>query len=1468
MNPQDVKFLLYGQRIHDDDTANTLKLNNDDVIDVFRGMSGGGLPSKKNIHGDLNKILDILDNECDDSLELSDDENDELDEQTNESKNDKVEKSEDQERKTDTNIKSTETSENIMDESNFGNVTGSDSFHPPSPEENMEMISSHILEETEAPISRNTSNDDNETITETETWIANLRKDYEEGKLSQNNYFDKRIIHFLKLPTLAPVEKNILKNIVAQQDVQKNWEKENVQLPHVKTKKQKVLKFKERIMISRSKRVKQFPETPIIYRADKRGEEQIIEITNRDMEGDSEICKQTPKKRETLFNKFGIKTPSPIIKLAKVTEEEMKRISIAVHLYAEVKFGSTKTLQKVRLRENHFKEILKFAGPGSTYNLIKGRSAMQYKYLWRNSAKCKSSFRGHPETGFENYLKVHNPSSEFCHFEHCSTGTLNSMNPLEMDLVLMTPTRTSKKISHQGGPSYTSRKLFEKDKGSTKRKSLNGTSEARFKANPHGRTEETGLEICTTNNPHDIEVGANPSPTKEELTRERVKLLQNIKLVNEKLGKYNKKEEEKQQNRTFLVKCKMENCNKEFTSALGLIKHQKKNHSEEDVPKNLETCSFCGKEVVYIDKHLRTVHKDMLGEEICDVCKHKISTSDMKKHRGECIHCPLCGKTEKKKLRLLKHITICRTIQPMQYEQTQPLDLTSPMKKVLDKKCGKQNNQIVSTQNEDNDKSIKESEKNTSVLSKESVKNESLKNEKNHDKAKDTNIIEKKSDDSDGNTSRLVDKSNVKDTLDKKRLKYPFDTEYEEEYMSEMEEDDAEQYTRKRRMNKDILEIRLREIDCLQNAAQVGDDDIVEQFRLFMHTTTTGENQDGQFSKSIEPSTVGSYTRAVKNDIIKAFHQLFCPFDSRWLLDCTSAKECTFEGEQRVFVSPNEPIYLTARVLRKAMEKYNSGETGQQRATLIAATRQFMHFIELHFNNKLNLYGREPLEKVISYHNGVKSFIDATKIWKSCNKDKKRKLKNNKVLKDMVKPNNEAEILESYQKYLKSPERLSEIRKILHFASEEEKPSEREMTELGKIAMGEIITSTGCRPVVVYRLTVGAYVGKKPGFNPKEVTPEDCIIDEEQDDMKIYRRLDPNLPPKHLACKHQLEHKTAICPENCENRCVPQGFNIFCDWDKTRDTKGSSYLHIAKPIKDIMDLYDMIKTKFFKGRKPDKSMEEDWLENENTPFFLNSSGSSFQSVDLKHLSEAMGTDVTAYSFRQIVSTWALSHDSVEIRKAEGEALQHSYRVAFDHYVQNKQVQPQTLTQTYIEEEDILPEVLRKEIQKTEIKKRDKIAETEKNRQQQRQKSMLQESETNKELLRVNRPLGPRHRVLGVDRNKFKELVEDVTGENIEGTMKLRKPLKWRNFIVRTVCDATGDRGQNLRDIWVKIYKGDLQWGVRDMRLRAREKNWPRRDSNAYMQKKDRNSWIASSLLKSLQTDSKVKEKNKYVKLMQ
>ena len=282
--------------------------------------------------------------------------------------------------------------------------------------------------------------------------------------------------------------------------------------------------------------------------------------------------------------------------------------------------------------------------------------------------------------------------------------------------------------------------------------------------------------------------------------------------------------------------------------------------------------------------------------------------------------------------------------------------------------------------------------------------------------------------------------------------------------------------------------------------------------------------------------------------------------------------------KKTLIVDPKEPIYITSRVLRKALAKYESVETGHQREALVGATVQFMNLIELHFNNKLNLYGREPLEKVMVYHNGVKSFINGIKIWKTCNKDRKQQLRNNKVFKEFEHPNFEAEIINKYQNYLESPKRLTQIRKIVHFSRKEvPKPTNKEMNECSKIAMGEMITSTGCRPVVAYRMCVGAYASKKPGFNPYQVSKDDCVVEEEHGQKKICRRVDPYLPPKHLACQHQLDNNSAVCPMECEKRCIPEGFNIYFDWDKTRDTNGPSYLHLAKPIKDLLDLYDIIK---------------------------------------------------------------------------------------------------------------------------------------------------------------------------------------------------------------------------------------------------------------------------------------------------
>ena len=95
--------------------------------------------------------------------------------------------------------------------------------------------------------------------------------------------------------------------------------------------------------------------------------------------------------------------------------------------------------------------------------------------------------------------------------------------------------------------------------------------------------------------------------------------------------------------------------------------------------------------------------------------------------------------------------------------------------------------------------------------------------------------------------------------------------------------------------------------------------------------TRRDENVDGYSS---DVSTVRMYTTSVKNDIWPAFHRLFQPFDAQWIPDCTTAKDCTFQGEQRVYVTPEEPIYMSSKILKDALEKSkeNGGQTGGQRA--------------------------------------------------------------------------------------------------------------------------------------------------------------------------------------------------------------------------------------------------------------------------------------------------------------------------------------------------------------------------------------------------------------------------------------------------------------------------------------------------------------------------------------------------------
>ena len=136
------------------------------------------------------------------------------------------------------------------------------------------------------------------------------------------------------------------------------------------------------------------------------------------------------------------------------------------------------------------------------------------------------------------------------------------------------------------------------------------------------------------------------------------------------------------------------------------------------------------------------------------------------------------------------------------------------------------------------------------------------------------------------------------------------------------------------------------------------------------------------------------------------------------------------------------------------------------------------------------------------------------------------------------------------------------------------------------------------------------------------------------------------------------------------------------------------------------------------------------------------------------------------------------------------------------------------------------------------------------RAKRRYENLINGKEAYKQSRLENKSLGPTHRVIESDRIKFKELVEEIQNLSIETSLREMKPLQWRKFIVRLVCTTEGQKGSELRNLWMKVYKGDLKWGVRDVRLRAKEKNWGKN------QPRDRNSWIATSIKKALAAERK------------
>ena len=144
----------------------------------------------------------------------------------------------------------------------------------------------------------------------------------------------------------------------------------------------------------------------------------------------------------------------------------------------------------------------------------------------------------------------------------------------------------------------------------------------------------------------------------------------------------------------------------------------------------------------------------------------------------------------------------------------------------------------------------------------------------------------------------------------------------------------------------------------------------------------------------------------------------------------------------------------------------------------------------------------------------------------------------------------------------------------------------------------------------------------------------------------------------------------------------------------------------------------------------------------------------------------------------------------------------------------------------------------------------------KSRAEKRYSKLISDREAYIRTREENRPRGPKHRIHCADKNRFKELIEQMQDTSMKTLLTELKPLRWRNKIVRLVCTGKGIEGNDLREVWKKIYKGDLRWGVREARMKYKERNSQKK---GYGQ--DRNSWIAASLRKSLLSSKKNSNEN-------
>ena len=170
-----------------------------------------------------------------------------------------------------------------------------------------------------------------ESENESLQWLDKLRSDNKQGKLSSKNPLHKKIIWYLQLPSLEPVEETILKNLSEMKEKHDEWQNSNKDIfpPESKKirKRKRVPEKVQRHLRSKLNNEPDFSNTVLKNESGRNDNPNLTAVRKEesmqkaehlkvidfslvedfeDVVTDDSCFPQTPKQREFLFRKFGM----------------------------------------------------------------------------------------------------------------------------------------------------------------------------------------------------------------------------------------------------------------------------------------------------------------------------------------------------------------------------------------------------------------------------------------------------------------------------------------------------------------------------------------------------------------------------------------------------------------------------------------------------------------------------------------------------------------------------------------------------------------------------------------------------------------------------------------------------------------------------------------------------------------------------------------------------------------------------------------------------------------------------------------------------------------------------------------------------------------------------------------------------------------------------------------------------------